>query len=343
MTYLNAFYPTANFGTGGYPNYAGPGNEPIDDDQFEVKIDHTFGNNDTFTGAFYFNEANETQPTPMKLGAEILPNHARQIAVGYTHLFSPTFLSTFHYGYSNSYYGYYDIPGGTALLDATNMEGIEPSKNGFPQVPLISLGGSVRTLTGTAQGQYPFGPIENHQISEDLQKIWGNHTFGVGAMYYKIHSYDDGWSVTTAFDQYPTSGLTAGNVNATTTGDGEASMLLNLPSSVTPWVGNTGADLRTLWQGYYIQDQWRVTKKLTLQAGIRYDFVASPHWLNNQISDFSWDCECFLIAQPLPPEFPFANVRPTLFDPMYHGFQPRFGFNYALTPKNGRPGGICNS
>jgi hypothetical protein len=330
LTYLNAFYPSANYGTGGFPNFAGPGDLKINDDQFEAKIDQTFRNNDTLNGAFYFNQANEIQPTPMKIGAEILPNHGREVALGYTHLFSPSFLMTLHYGYSNSNYGYYDIPGGTTLLDAINAEGIEPSKNNFAQVPLISL---APRLTGTAQGQYPFGPIDTHEITADFQKVTGNHTFGAGLMYYKLHSYDDGWSVTTAFDQYPSSGLTAGNVNVTSTGDGEASMLLDLPSSVTPWVGNTGADLRTLWQGYYIQDQWRATKRLTFQAGLRYDFVASPHWLNNQISDFSWECECFLIAQPLPPEFPFANVRPTLFDPMYHGFQPRFGLNYQINSK----------
>jgi hypothetical protein len=66
---------------------------------------------------------------------------------------------------------------------------------------------------------------------------------------------------------------------------------------------------------------------------MRYEFVSPPHWANDRSSGFNLQCGCFLVSQPVPPLFPAANVRSTYFDPKYHGFQPRFGVAYTLTPK----------
>jgi hypothetical protein len=82
-----------------------------------------------------------------------------------------------------------------------------------------------------------------------------------------------------------------------------------------------------------VQDKWQLSKRLSLQFGLRYDYVAPPSWGKNEISGLDENCGCFLISQPFPPSFPTTNVRSTYFDPKYNGFQPRFGFSYSLTPK----------
>ncbi len=311
LAYIKAFYPTPNYGPGGnsYPNYATSANQLVTYDQFGIRVDHSFGNNDTLYGAFYSTNPTQVSPTTLLLGGTTVKNSSKQVAIGYTHLFSPTLLLTFHYGFTDSNFGSLSHPAGQALANATNLAATLPEHSGFWLVPQITLG----SLGGTTQSSTPFGPSPTHEFNGDLQKIMGAHTISVGMMFYHIHSYDDGYSFSIAFDQYPTSAIYGtNNANATNTGYGVASMLLNLPSSLNGQLGNTQADLRTNWQAYYIQDKWQVSKKLNLQFGMRYDYVAPPTWGQNEISGLDENCGCFLISQPFPPSFPTTNVRKTV-------------------------------
>jgi len=352
LTYLRAFYPTPNFGRGGnsFPNFAASSSQIISSDQFGTRIDHTFRNNDALYGNFYFTQPNETFPSSLLTGANTALNHARVVAVGYTHLFSPTLLGTFHYGYNYTNFGTTNIPGGVGLLNATGTAGFEPVRDGIPIVPQISL---APRLGGTGQFAIPLGPIRSHQFSGDIQKIHGAHTFSGGFMFYHVHSFDDGWGGSIGFDQFPTSATYGTSLNASTTGDGLASMLLNLPSSLFGFVGQTAANDTTTWQGYYLQDKWQASKKLNIEFGIRYDYVPPVHYKNNQVSGWNPNCppggsinSCFLIPVPFPTpnpnsSWPFPNVRSTYFDPRYNGWQPRFGFAYSATPKMVFRGGFA--
>jgi hypothetical protein len=366
LTYLKAFYPLPNLNVGPnfFPNFAASSSQVITSDQFGVRIDHTFSNNDALYGNFYYTQPEETFPTSLLTGATVATNKARVVAVGYTHLFSPTLLGSFHYGYNYTNYGSTNTPGGEALLNATGQSALEPVRNGIPIVPQIGL---APRLGGTGQFAIPLGPIRSHQFSGDIQKIHGSHTLSAGAMLYHIHSFDDGWGQATGFNQFPTSATYGANLNSSSTGDGLASMLLNLPSNLFGFVGATFADDKTNWQGYYLQDKWQASKKLNLQIGIRYDYVPPARYKNDQVSGWNPDCPvpatralpntpeavaleiaCFLIPVPFPtpptstlpngqtvsnPSWPFPNVRKTYFDPKYNGWQPRFGFAYSANPK----------
>jgi hypothetical protein len=332
LTYTHAFYPGANFGPGGdsFPNWAGSSNQVINSDQFGVRIDHTFSNNDTLYGGFYYSKPTQTSPSALLLGPTELSNNARELTVGYTHLFSPTFLSTFHFGYTYTNYFSNNAGGSPALMAATGQENLLPERNGMPLLPEISL---APRLGGTDQFAIPLGPIRSHQLSGDFEKIKGKHTLSAGFMYYYIHSFDDGWGMSVGFDQFPSSAIAASQANVVNTGDGLASALLNLPSSLFGFLGSTEADTTDLWQGYYLQDKWQVTKKLTVQFGLRYDLVPPMHWKDDKVSDFSLNCGCFLLPVAYPPAFALPNVRSTIIDPKYNGWQPRLGFAYSVTPK----------
>src|SRR5205807_5937270 len=97
LAYLKAFYPLPNLNVvpNFFPNYAASSSQVITSDQFGVRIDHTFANNDTLYGNFYYTQPKETFPTSLLTGATVATNKARVVAVGYTHLLSPTLLGTF--------------------------------------------------------------------------------------------------------------------------------------------------------------------------------------------------------------------------------------------------------
>lgn len=332
LIYLKAFYPLPNLKVGPnvFPNFAIDSPNIITNDQFGLRVDHTFGNNDTLFGVFYFTNPHNTQPNSLLLGTSVLTNPAKQISAGYTHLFNPTLLLTVHFGYS--YTNWYDgnLPAGVHLLDATNQENFFPVKDNLPEVPAITL--SPR-LGGTGQFAIPLGPNRSDTVTADIQKVQASHTLNAGLMFYRIHSFDDGWGMNQNFDQFPTSAITGPGVNASSTGDGLASMLLNLPSGLNGFLGQTGADFHDLWQGYYLQDKWQASKKLSIQIGMRYDFVPPPQWANNRVGGFSNECGCYVVTQPFGTLYPHANVRHDYFDPQYRGFQPRFGLAYSVSPK----------
>ena len=333
LTYLNSFFPAPNLTTAGYSsNYRAVLSNTASQDEFGIKMDHVFRNNDTLYGGFYWQNPEQLNPTIYKIGAQTTTNAAHAISAGYTHVFSPTLVGTLHYGYTFTDFGIIDSAAGTGLISAINSGGIEPVKDGLAYVPQASITG----IGSTGQFAIPLGPLRDHVVSADVQKLAGKNTLTVGAMFYFYHVFDDGFGFTSDFDQHPSASSAA---FAGPTGAGLASMLLDLPSGLFGFLGRTSADNRGHWYGGYMGDKWQASKKLNVQVGLRYDFLSPPSFPDDQISGIG-PAGVFLISQALPGVVNFPNVRKSYFDPRFNGFQPRAGFAYQLQPNTVLRGGF---
>ncbi len=214
LTYLNALYPAANYGAGGnsFPNRKDDSGQVTTSNQFGIGGDHTFSNNDTLSAKFFYSQPDEIGASAVKFGAEMTQNHARVLATQYTHLFSPTFLMTAHYGFSWLYYDYTNQPGGAALLNAINAENFIPAQDGIDLVPQITIYprfGVPDTGGDYAQYAVPQGPMRTHQFNVDVEKVRGSQTVSAGFLYMHLHAYDNGWGAETDFDQFPSSAITS--------------------------------------------------------------------------------------------------------------------------------------
>jgi hypothetical protein len=325
---LSKYYPLPNLAVGPtvFPNLLAARPTAIDSDQYGIRLDHRFSNNDTLFGRFNYANPTQTSPEALPTYSQSLKNKARSIAVGYTHLLGPSTLFSLHYGYVYTDFGQFDEPAGQAFLQATKFDRLAPVRNGIPIANQLSVS---QDMTGVSQFAIPLGPNRGHQISPDLSVVRGKHTIGIGGMYYHIHSFDDGWGVSSSFAR----DATAIDSSVTQTGLGAASFMLGLPDSLGGFLGDTSANFTTHWIGAYVQDKWQVSTKLTVTYGLRYDFVAPMHWKNDKVSALDVDTGAFLIPVAYPPLFPFPNVRKTLFDPRYNGFQPRFGLAWRAQEK----------
>ena len=239
-------------------------------------------------------------------------------------LFSPTVIFNVHYGWTNTNFGQFDEPSGQAFITATNFAQLAPAKNGLALGPNMGISNG---YTGVGQFAIPLGPQYNSDGHVDLSVVRGKHTIGAGAMIYHIHSFDDGWGMGPSFSQNATS--QGGQVNGT--GYGPASFMLGLPDSIFGFLGNTSANERGWWYGGYIQDQWQASTKLTITAGMRYDFVQPPSYGSKIVSGLNVLTGDFLVSGAVPPLYPQPNVRKTYYDPQYKGFQPRFGVAYRAS------------
>jgi len=105
-----------------------------------------------------------------------------------------------------------------------------------------------------------------------------------------------------------------------------ADFIFGLPSSVN--LGNNFvANLRQHVHGLYVQDNWRVTPKLTLNLGLRWDFATPLVDRDNNWSNFDPATRTMIKAKS------GSLYDRALVDPNYKDFGPRIGFAYNFAPK----------
>jgi hypothetical protein len=322
LAILNKFYPQPNLNvaSGVLPNYAFNGNTSTKADQVGVRADHQFNESNVLFFRFNRSNNNVTSPEGFPGYSGIKSNYSRAFAAGYTHIFSPKTILNLRWGYTQTSFTIFDQPAGTDFLSALNFTETAPVKNNLPLGPGIGISNG---YTGVGQFAAPVGPQKNNDYHADLSKVVGNHTIGVGGMYYRIHSFDDGWQYTMSF----TPNGTSVDASQSGTGYGPASLLIGTPDSYTPWVGDTSENQHINWYGIYAQDQWRARKNLVLSLGIRYDYISPPEFakINSGLDVLTG---IFHITGAVPPLFPKAVGPSSYYYPQKNGWQPRFGFVY---------------
>ena len=256
-------------------------------------------------------------------------------AIGETHVFRPTLLNDARIGYNriqdflspfvtdnvNSQFGLGGIP-------------IQPGVTGLPAL----------TISGFASlGEATFLP--NDKISETITAqdhiAWttGKHFIKLGADYrwvrswFKISSSARGaYTFNGAFTQNPQK--TAGS------GSGLADFLLGIPSSASLSNLNTG-DIRYGYWGGYVQDDWKLTSKLTLNLGVRYELWTQPVERHDQQANFLIaDSKLIFPNNKVPPGVPASLVENipdgigsrSLMKTDINNFAPRLGLVYQLQP-----------
>lgn len=325
---LKKYYPAPNLNVaaGVLPNYEFNGVTAIASDVFGIRMDHRFTENDTAFARFNRSNVRRSNPEGLPTYTNLLTNYAQQAALGYTHIFSPKAILNFRYGYTYTHDFGGDEPAGAAF--ANSIPGFPLAR---PAVIGVSFGPSVTIANGysaVSQGGNTLGPQEGMDYHADLSKIVGNHTLGVGAMYYHLRFYDDGWVDTSGFTQ----NATAQDGTAGPTGYGPASFLLGTLDTYVANVGNTGADQTINWYGLYAQDQWQATPRLVLVAGLRWDYVSPPNY-HKIVSGLNALNGQFIVTGAVPPNFPQATGSKGYFNPQYNGYEPRFGITYNATNK----------
>lgn len=190
----------------------------------------------------------------------------------------------------------------------------------------MSFGGFVRTV------QCPQGTIP---ASIDLSWVKGNHNFKFGGQY--MHQFTQQVLELFTAGDYQFTDRVTGLPGTAATGSGYASYLLGEVESATVWTPR--AERHTSHShGYYFQDQWRVTPKLTLNYGLRWNIFVPFHETYGRIGAFRPDVPNpaaggRLGALEFWGEGAGRNGRGRLADIKWTEFAPRFGFAYALDNK----------
>lgn len=322
QTIVQRYYPLPNLNVPDnvLPNYQYAGNTTTDSDVFGIRLDRRLGKYDTVFARFNRSNQHLTRPEDFPTYTNSLSNYAQQAVTGYTHLFNPQTILDFHFGYTYTNPYESDEPAGAAFNNSINFSLAAPAHDGISLGPNI---GVANGYNGVSQFAIPLGPQEAMDYRVDLTKVKGNHTIGVGALYYHLRTYDDGWGASMNFTQ----NATAQDGAPGPTGFGPASFFLGTLDSYSPWLGNTASDQTASWYGLYAQDLWQVSKRLSMTVGLRWDYVTPPNY-HRIVSGLNVLNGQFIVTGAVPPYFPKATGSKGYYEPQYNGFEPRFGLTF---------------
>jgi hypothetical protein len=208
-------------------------------------------------------------------------------------------------------------------IDENNELGI-PNGNlaAYPEtsgIARFNISGFSQTGSPGSTNAIRFGSTLN--FTNNFSWIKDRHSFKVGADVRFMHS-----SLTNpqtmprgifTFDRNYTS-----NRGASGTGYSFASFLLGIPNQVQRDIVDTYPKVRRNFWGVFLQDDFRVSKKLTLQLGVRWDLITPPVDVNNHQSNFDPMDGLIHVAS--------ADNRGPNLDTHYDYIAPRLGLAYTL-------------
>jgi hypothetical protein len=313
--------------------------------EYSVRIDHNFSDSTRLYGRFskkpnykdeeatFFGATNPAGPGQRN------PNNRWNIAVGLSQVFSPTFTMSVNLGGMKWVEGN-DVQSHGFKASSLGLPGFIDTYS--PQFPIISVANYLPQgpVAGAGQGAFPRAAVSG---SADFVKVHGAHQLSFGYMAVATDENGGRFHFTTFnFNNLFTAGPDPSNP-ATGTGDSSASMLMGLSTSSGCQGGgcSTGISIsqvsRTWFHGMYLQDDWKATRKLTVNLGLRYEIQRPVTDRYDRQAWFDYKAVNPIsssVGQNYLGELQFANSgQRGLFNTNYKTFAPRLGFAYQVTPK----------
>ena len=346
----------------------GPGPTLTTRDQYDIKIDHRFSEKNLLSAKYsqYWDHGTSFNcfknfTDPCQGGPN--PTTAHLFAINDTHTFTPTLLLNTTFGFTR----------GAWHIDAYNPQGVNdplgtlgfPSylqSNGFPGVPAIFIN-QYASAGYTNQGTDPYGNYrlgqDTGQLSATLNKVHGAHElkFGFDGRLHQmnyiqtnapvgIFSFDTSGSAACPGPSDPNYGQTGIQYCG---GDSMASFLMGTMNGNSYYEIQFRPATSNYQYGFFGQDNWKVSPKLTLNLGLRYDVTLPRTDRYNRQNWFDTNVhEPVERGQPVvrrPIQRPATTLQlhggevfaspsqRTNYVTDWHDLQPRFGFAFQFAPK----------
>ncbi len=276
LKFLNDFVPRQNTIIDGIPRFAGDSRQVIDSDQGILRFDWAKSEKDRVYGRWSKTVVPSANFPIENLTGLSQNGRDQNASAHWTRVISPNVVNDFLLGYSRPYWLYskdLTTPDAARAIGLLNSSGLGGSP-GFSGVG-YNMNASLSF--------YLEGTDNVYQLGDDLSVIRGRHNFKFGGQgierrfYYASQSNDKG-----SFNFTPvyTAACPDGNAACTAArnaqgldagGNAFASYLLGAPTSILFQLNNANYRGHKRYYGFYAQDSWRLSKKLTVNLGLRYE------------------------------------------------------------------------
>ena len=303
-------------------NVVGTPVQKINDDQETVRIDYIISSKNSLF-------ARQTWQNAPLIPASLVPDGGQQVnssgsnqVAQLTTTVTPTIVNVARAYHSFANLFGEQVPVTSNLAQAIGITGISttPLNWGVPGVSWTGL--SSIGSNGLTQGDR----INSYELADSLSWTRGSHALKFGAEVRQSRMFldsDNGPRGSFGFAASYTAALnpTTGNP-VTGTGNPVADFLLGYPTTMSGAVGTSQTHFRFYTTNLYAQDDWKITRSLTINYGLRYEYVTPP--VAEELSHvFGFD---FKTGKQLFPTL--GQIRDSILNPDHLNFAPRLGLAY---------------
>ncbi len=307
------YFVTPNCLVCGAYNYAGILKNTANTDQTNNRVDYHVTDKDALFFRYTWDSESEYNPGLSPASGSSYPQSAQNAASHWVHILSPTATNELLFGWGEYKTGI--VRDGAFTADLGSQLGLQnlPDRPSTWGIPGTSFSGYAR-----------LGPIQGTQLDNDkvfqgsdtFEITRGRHILKFGAelrhQVFFLNQDSRAPSITFA---------------GTFTRDAVADFLLGDPRQAQVAYGNPSGDMHRTLQAYYVQDDLKLSSRLTLNLGLRYEYGTPPTEVNNRIAFFDTSVGNWFTPAQRP------NMPRSLTYPERNDWAPRVGLAWRVTDK----------
>ncbi|WP_058186335.1 TonB-dependent receptor [Terracidiphilus gabretensis] len=295
------------------------------------RVDHQLTSKDHLWGHYYYNRFDAQgvlDPTNLLTYSDEASIRYHSALLAETHTFSPNLLNNLNVSYQIEDASRGPLPGAPDMNDL----GVNIWQPAFKQINQICIGGGSTSCGGGALvniGDNPAATFRrnNYTLAEDLSWVKGAHTFGFG-----FHGEMAKVDIDNQYEQPGQFFFDTSTTDASPMADFLLGGLLHINQASGQYFNN-----RYKVTGYYAQDSWKISRRLTLDLGVRYEpFLPMDEIKGRQgmFSEAAWSAVQVSTTHPTAPAgllFPGdQGFVHNMLNGVYNHFMPRLGFAWDV-------------
>ncbi|MDQ2975208.1 MAG: TonB-dependent receptor, partial [Acidobacteriota bacterium] len=317
-TRLLALFPAPNSSATNNYSFGAPNSNRSNN--FLAKIDHRVTDKLSMSGRYIFGQGTQVFPltsgngSPLPAYQTLVPTRIQLVGLNFQYLATPTVINELRLSYNRFTQGFSPLDAGFDPSSIGLNTGL--TSGGLPTITVadfVSLGSPNNLPRSRVSSAY--------QVVDNVTWTSGAHTYKFGGEYRRplVNSVND----TFKRGQINFLGSTSGAVTFSPL----ANFLAGIPSTSSTVIlrGGTRRDTFTHNLGLFAQDDWKVNQRLTLNLGLRYEYLGVFADAHKRISNFVPSVGLVQVGDP---------SLPRLYRRDRNNFAPRLGFAYDLTGKS---------
>jgi len=303
----------------------------LDDDQFNLRADYRLNDNHTLFGRYSEQDAPIVPAALVPLGGAQVISGGRAAILQLASTLRPNVVNVFRAGYNLAQLFGQQVPVDRDIAAEIGITGVSTVRRnwGVPNVGWVGLSGI--GSNGLTQGN----TLHNYQLSNATTWIKAGHTVKFGYEIRQSRNFNNSDNGPRGSFTFGTSAYTAALDPATGnpvggSGNPVADFLLGYPLNASGAVGSSATNFRFYTQNLFIQDDWKVSRSLTINYGLRHEIITPPTPIAQERRNvYGFD---FNTGRQLFPTL--GQIRNSVVTPDYKNFAPRLGlaFNPAWAP-----------
>lgn len=305
-------------------NLRNPGTNSIDDDQYFLKIDHSFTSSDKVFARYATNIPTWFSIQNNPAFSYLVEGRNNNLATQWLHIFTPTVVNEARFGISESRDDSFNPRANTDFtLEGIGIRGFNVlADNNRPLttrevgIPTMNIGGFLSLAE--RDGGNGFDKNRVYQINDNLAITTGAHTIKTGFDYRRVSLFRGAANVPRG----------AFNFTSNVAGNNFAAFLLGAPTSTESPEGLPLTDIRQNRTALYIQDDWKPLRRLTVNLGLRWEYNGPAKDIQGLWRSAEWRNG---LNNPL--EYVPTQIRTVydFYEPSKKQFMPRLGLAYRFT------------